>query len=127
MTDTPSESGLPGLYAIDQRSAPLWLAMLCRVVLLFVRPGMERMMAAGRIANTAWIGNAADASLDDGIHSAMRHCSMQKAWLASAAALAGLNAIGLKIAGFVFSGPNENGSIACSNRPIPETGCGDRI
>jgi hypothetical protein len=163
MTDTPFQSGLPGFHAIEKRSAPLWLAMLCHAILLFARPVMNGTIAGGG-ASLAWFGNAAGATrnnwiqalatllfliltvglyagrlagqmlcrvagqlagLPDGLLADLKRTNPGRVAQATArvslralAWVVGLNFAGSKLSGFKLAGPNENGSIACSNRPI---------
>jgi hypothetical protein len=168
MTDTPFQSGLPGFHAIEKRSAPLWLAMLCHAILLFARPVMNGTIAGGG-ASLAWFGNAAGATrnnwiqalatllfliltvglyagrlagqmlcrvagqlagLPDGLLANLKRTNPGRVAQATARVslralawvvglnFAGLQLSGLQLSGFKLAGPNENGSIACSNRPI---------
>jgi hypothetical protein len=164
MTDTPFQSGLPGFHAIEKRSAPLWLAMLCHAILLFARPVMNGTIA-GCGASLAWFGNAAGGTRNNWIQAlasllflilavgsyagrlagqmlrmvagqlagpkrtnpgrvalafvqATARVSLRALAWTVGLNIAGLKISGLKLSGFKLAGPNENGSIACSNRPI---------
>jgi hypothetical protein len=145
MTDTPFQPGSPEFHAIDERSAPPWLATLRHAIFVFALYVMNGMMITlrrppgGLLAgmNAAISGLALFVAAIVQAVSAIAARAVVRVVAPAGFLISGFFIAGSFIAGWFISGPviflgsfvpaiaglklsgrNENGSIACSNRPI---------